>query len=520
MDSAIRLRIEEPKYGQNVFVSSRGVILDLSWFLVVIGILLVMVWGFVAFRDKAYIRFLMSFRRLRTIYFGILVARVLVLSLFLVSLYLMIIIQFSLRGIFLNGMELSGLGLFFSLLLVIWVTFLLISAALGAGSKWIAGAATAFFAWLVFFLIWPEVGNILISAKAENEFKGINYYESQKVKILNEDSLKASEIGQKYKNRSEDEKFAAYRKFVTAKAKFLLAKIDHLDRDIIQKTKRNAEILNFLSIFNPATFLKATGNELSSLGLKNYVALCNSTKEKQNQFFYYIFFKRLDTRDKIIPHVKPFLPPEKCIVPLSIQLPFYFEWGLLMLLAYLIAAFYFSYFRFKRYIKPAFHFKKFEKYPVDVSWIKKNKINGFYTRKEMYLDFFSWMLEKKKITVMMVPRHHHIPDNVRIDSLFSACSVTVPERFRLFADKTFGALKEDLAASILIEIVRSAKPSEYFIIKDFINDLSRDAIDEFTRAITQLKKNSTVIYMSSTLAGVNEEFSDHFAYDPEENIIV
>ncbi|MGE5340689.1 MAG: hypothetical protein ACM3SY_04325 [Candidatus Omnitrophota bacterium] len=520
IDSGIRLRIEEPKFGQNVFSRLPGVALDLSWLLLVIATPLVMAWGLFAFRNKKYIRFLMSSNNLKAIYTGIILARVLVLFLYLAALYLMVILQFFLRGIFLNAAEYYSIGLFFSLLFVVWVIFLLISSALGAGSNWITGAAIIFFMWLTCFLVWPEVANTIISIKAENENKGINFYETKKLKILTDHSLKASKIAQKYKDKSEDEKFAAYRKFSEEDPKITLKEINDVNEELIQNTQRNIKVFNFISIFNPAMFLKATDNELSSLGFKSYMGLCNSIKGKQNQFFYYILFKRLDTKDKFVPHVRPFLPPEKCIIPLVNQLPFYFGWGLLILFTYLIGALYFSYFRLSRYIKPVFHIKKFQKYPVDVSWIKNNRVNGFYTRKEIYLDFFPWMLAKKKITVMVVPCHHHIPGDVRIDSLFSACSVEVPKRFKLIADKTFADLDEDLATSILIEIVKSNKKCEYFIFKDFMHSLSMDTKEEFKHAMARLKKNSTVIYMSSTIEGINQEYFDHFFQDLNEEIIV
>ncbi|MCP5055061.1 MAG: hypothetical protein GY940_48295, partial [bacterium] len=128
IDTGVRLRQGEPKIGPNAFKRPTGGSLDYSWYLMYFGILLVMVWGFFTFRNREYILYLMNFASPKSVYLGVLLARVIIVAAVLLIMSVVVYVQFLVNGISLTGLELGNLLVFLGVSIIVLALLLSISA--------------------------------------------------------------------------------------------------------------------------------------------------------------------------------------------------------------------------------------------------------------------------------------------------------------------------------------------------------------------------------------------------------
>jgi len=347
IDAGARLILSKPQGEGNIFEKPTGAVLDFSWYLLVIGSLLMMCWAFFAFKNVPYMRFLMNFADSRSIFWGIMLSRVLLLTVSLAFIFLVLGLQLVSNGITPGKGEMGGILLFFLVAEMTLLFVLLIGSFLGTCKSTVKGGIMAAVLWLTLFLLWPEFLNSIFSGAANRAMKPLYMNEIQKMNIVIDFEASAYEKTKGLKNPNEILELT--KKLIESYWEGDYKKIEQLEKGIIERAKTFSARFHLWSIFTPATFYKSVNNEISSRGYLCYISFYIGANNIQRGFLRYYFDKRFYEND---PQVKPFLKDEEYVFQLKSSLPQYFSAGLLLNLLYILIALGCTYSRFMRAVFP------------------------------------------------------------------------------------------------------------------------------------------------------------------------
>lgn len=501
IDSGVRLRLNEPKIGPNTFKNPTGGSLDLSWYLIIFGSLFILAWGFFTFRNKGYIRFLMNFAGPKSVYLGILLGRVILLTIVLAILIAVVSIQFLVNGIDLTGIELFGLLVFMSLALLVMVFLLVIAAGLGAVENWVKGGVVTAFFWLVVVLLWPEMLNLAFSYKSVGVIKSTYKLESEKMdKLMNfeREALKESD-----RYNTKEEKLESDKRMAEHYWNNIYEGIEQLDIRTINHITLLAKRFHLLSLFSPVTFFKSVNNEISSLGFNGFLELYKGNREKKRGFLRYVFDKRFY---KNYSTVSPYLPKGKAIIAAKSGLPNYFGIGMITNLFYILLALFFAYLRFIKYIFPtvskestidtSLFFNRGELAHVcfNEPYLKDPFINVFLGQStgipgKITLDGKEQTpLDIKKASIFYLPTITKFPSNIRAKSLLSLAQNDGPlPQLNFDLDQPFGKLST-LEKINLFFIQPKLRKSDIIIMDDIADGVVMSV--ELFEQVGKLKEES------------------------------
>jgi ABC-type transport system involved in multi-copper enzyme maturation permease subunit len=454
IDSTVRLRLEEPKQGKNAFSKPTGGNLDLSWYLLIFGSLLIMIWSFFTFRDIEYSRYIKNFMGIKRLFFGKIIARMILTVAGLLIVFVLILIQFLINGIFLNIKDVGHLIIFLALLFLVWISLTLISSAIGVIKNIYTGVTVAFLIWLIAIWIWPEALNMVFSKVAGRYIASMAKIELKKLKLMNEFETIALNNTQRY-TKLED-KIASDKNIAKLNGEKLIRKIESIDNEMISSTNYLVKKFHLWSIFNPFTLLKSAGSDISNMGYKSYLELYQWMKEKRYEFFKFILKKRFyENYSKVVP----FIPPDKAVINGSGHLPNYFVPGLIILLLYILGSFSFSFFMFKRQMFPdmkkiTFHrkfvsdmdnlkglaidFRKGKHFHYDISQNGEiflesimnifSGVKGFHDESEITLDGNE--IKSETIGFIYIPAPIKLPGTIKIKHLFNLAKLEMPGNYK------------------------------------------------------------------------------------------
>ena len=349
IDSGVRLNFSKPEIGKNLFERPTGGTLDFSWYILQLGSLIVMAWGFTCFRNREYLRYLMNFTSAGNVYWGILLGRILLIGAALAITMGIAFIQFLLNGITLTAREISSLSVFLLIAFITLVFLLMVSAGLGALENRPKGGVLTVVCWLLLVMLWPEILNVAFSNKAAANMKSRYKHEIQKIEKLMEFERLALAHARDTRYKTEEEKFQSDKTFGEQWIHDKFKDIEKIDGEMADKTGVNARNFQFWSIFNPVTFYKSVNNELSSKGYYTYNRFYRENQAIRKGFLRYYLNKRFYEN---YAKVEPFLSGEASLVHAGPGLPAYFGLGLGISLLYLVFSFYFSLFRFNARVYP------------------------------------------------------------------------------------------------------------------------------------------------------------------------
>ncbi len=509
IDTAIRLKLEETKQCQNVFSKPTGSILDLSWYLLIMGSLLVMAWSFFTFKDIAYFRYIHNFVKTRHIFAGVVIARMAILAGAVLSVFLLILVQLAINGITLSWMEIKRLAIFALLLFAVMTLLLLISAALGTLNSKKTGALVLAFTWFAFVMIWPEAYNMVFSTHSENTIDIISKNELQKLKIMNKFEIAAIKKSQRY-SKPEDKKNSD-REMAEYHFKNILPKIESVDKYMISIIEKMAKKFHLLSILNPFTFLKSVDNEISSCGYNGYIEVFSGNLKKRREFLRFIYDKRFY---QIYSKPVPFIPVEKAVIVPKNSLPHYFGLGLLVLGIYLTGAVLFSYYRFKKAfygfiekdldaeieldLTTGFHYL-FDTYDDNFLNIVLHRFWGVENRlKKIYLDGKELSIEKREFEY--IPSPYNIPENYKLKYLYRIAKLETPGDYK---NKTLSDLPDSEKFKVLVDVVKKVKSTKLVVLDKYCVGLQLDDEASVIKGILNNLKETAII-LDFKLSGVRD----------------
>jgi len=516
-DARFRLNFNKPQSGGPVFDKPTGAVLDFSWYLLVIGSLLTLCWAFFTFKNVAYMRFLMSFADSRSVFWGVMLSRVLLLTVSLAFIFLVLGLQLVVNGLIPGKGEIEGILLFFLVAETTLLFVLLIGARLGMLKNSLKGGIMAAIFWLTLFLLWPEVLNSIFSGSANRVMKPLFANEIQKMDILIEFE-KAS--GEKLKAQgAAADSIALRRQLMEEYWNKDYKKIEQLEKETIGNIKDLAARFHLWSIFNPATFYKSVNNEISSRGYNGYIGFYEYAVKVQKGFVRYYIDKRFYEND---PQVKPFLKDEEYVFQLKSSLPHYFGIGLLVNLLYIVVALGFTYFGFMGMVfrKP----QKAEAFEDVILKLKRGKFLSFSSKvdnddflnqvfnacwRKLPRDFKGKItLDGKEISpeekVIYLPDHKRIPGDIKImDLSLMAAALSGMDEEKV--SKLKNGLKEmgihdkhlrDLLpadkAQVMLTLAQ-IKGGTIYLLDDFIDRLSAADSSSSLKSLVDLKKGGALV---------------------------
>jgi len=386
VNNGLSLRLVNSQTGKSIFDRSTGGVMDLSWYFLVVGSILVLAWGFGTFRNTEFIKFMMSFTHLRSIYLGIILARVLLIIFSLAILGIIIWTQFLLNGINPGSPDLINLLVFLLLIGIVMIIFLLIGSILGTIGNKMRIAIILALSWLAIMLIWPEIVNSIFSKNAISNLRSNFDQEKQTMLILRE----LENFYLSTKDKIEPSNIQKTTDMIILNFRDAYKKIEGIEYEMIGKTREIADRLHFWSIFNPVTFYKSVNNEISSMGYCGYVSFYEEVIQKQKAFVDFYIRKRFYEKSQ---KVEPFLAGDEYIFKSKSSLPRYFTAGLLLNLFYLLIVLFIAYARLKRVIFPKIADRGKFKF-LEIKFFK-GKYCVFFNRYEDFKNYWFKILTGK-----------------------------------------------------------------------------------------------------------------------------
>ena len=332
VDSGVRLQLRKPQAGENIFERPLNSNLDVSWFLIVIGSMFVILWGFFALRDQENILFRAKNSGLKIVYAAIIIGRALLLICGYMVLTVIFNLQYRINGIVLIQNEIIGL-------LVLWLTISLfmillfsLSAAIGTLKNWKIGFTADVALWLIAIFLLPQAFETIYSLK-KKDFKNINQHDLQKLSILMDFERMALQKARDKRYKTEEEKIEVDKQNAEQYWDNQLKDIEKLEISIRKKIDSTADNFKFIGTFIPGVFIKISNNEISSMGYQTYSDFHQKNWENQKNFIRYYINKRFYEKYN---KVQPFLKPGENVTDAKSMLPRYFLLGILMNLIYIV----------------------------------------------------------------------------------------------------------------------------------------------------------------------------------------
>jgi len=514
LDARTKLYLIKFQVDSNIFNKTTGGMLDLSWYILMIGSLMVLSWGFFTFKNIDYMRFLMNFTSPRKVYGGIILARILILTGAIAITGLVSFIQFLLNGITLSPGELTGLLTFYLVVEMVLVFVLLVGSIFGMIKNTYKGAIMAMFFWLILFLLWPEVLNSILVASSNNAIKSCSDIQAQKLNILMGFEKSFNEKIKNLKKNAEIQQ--ASKEWSESYWNNEFKQIENLESEMVIEKKKFIDKFHFSSIFTPVTCFKAMNVELSSCGYNSYISFNKWALEKQKGFLRYYFDKRFYEND---PVVKPYLKDDEYIYRMKPSLSKYFGLGLVLNLVYLLVAFGFSYFCFLRLVFPK------ELIPgmssdMDMNFLPKK--HYLYSYQETSRGFFDQVynalkghMEKysgkmaingkeiafgEKKDFFFLPEIGTLPGNLKLTSyidliggwnrLSDEDKKSLLEKAGGDLDRRYGDIDKFNRARVLVQLGR-IKKIDFFLLYNFLDDINYDDVQKFF--VEMRKEKPTII---------------------------
>jgi len=531
VDNAIKVKLDETKQGQNVFKKPTNETLDLSWYLLKMGSLLVMAWSFFTFRDKEYLRYLHNFMKAGSIYAGVLIGRIIIIAGAILSVFLLILIQFALNSIPLKSIEIIYLLIFLGILFLMMILLMLICAGLGAINNTKKGVIVMVSIWLIFINIWPGANDMVFSYYSKKTNQLLNKSELKKLKIVSKFEKEALKNTQRYKNDLKNQ-IKSDMQMSERFPKSELVNIEKIDLEIIANTENMAKKFHIQSTINPVTFLKSVDNELSSCGYMVYLENLKSNLEKRRGFNKFIHNKRYkENYTKIVPYI----PIEKTVMKAKSSLPHYFLGGLAILAIYLICAVLFSFYRFKRLLCPKLdkttpyaditidskngNYQALGIEDDDLKNILLNHLHGIENRiKSIVINGTELKLEKRD--VVYIPSINALDNRTPIHRLFKMAQKPTPD---LYKNKKVNHLKNYEKFKLMIEIAGIEKKNTIFILDHSFYGvrLVGDARKVILELIEKVKENNFIIeFYRNNMDALTSDYSKLVERDNAANSLI
>ncbi|MCU0287809.1 MAG: hypothetical protein MUF15_15640, partial [Acidobacteria bacterium] len=365
-----RLHIYKSLKGRNTFDINKYSFADFSGILFFLGSLMALLYGYTAFFNIEYQRFLTSFTNELRMFFSTILARAIILAIII-----LFFITAAILLIVINGIPIGidwPMVLYFNKIYGVSIFFLVLGSLFRTFEFQIMGFIGAVSSWFSFLFIIPFLVCIIVAAKSDF-IKPENQLEIEKLKLVMDFEKKAKENKVTLEINKNPENI--HREYVRSYYKNEFSKIQALDEEMRVQMHELTKLYYKLSSFFPTTDYLAAINEISSKGYKaldaSYRHLIQIKADFFKEYMEKVYFSSQPVK------VEPFLKGDDNVFKSKPELPDYFHLGNFFNLLWIVALSMFSFYRYKNNLFELPGKEKNVPEPQDIK-IKRGKLKSWH----------------------------------------------------------------------------------------------------------------------------------------------
>jgi hypothetical protein len=341
IDVGERLNIYNSYKGKDIFKERSGNYADFSGLMVLIGTLIVLFYGFESLRNTGYLKMLTALLGRRRLFFNIIAARFLIISLFFFLAAALGVLLVLLSGIVFSLKEYLLMAVFFGIWLLSSLFLFLLGTTIGRIRSVPFGIAILVVTWIGFVYQFPIVVSKITSMSSNNI--ATNYHL---------ELIKWNEMMNFEKKAIEKEGKSSIKKEIPEEIKKMIErfmddgykKIKEIEKELEAKMEKNIRLFQWLSILSPITTMSSVNAELSGKGYENSLAFFRYIQDLKDKFCLFYKQKKLYANDE---KVESFINNDENIYKASSRLPGNTGWGILLTIILTLILFKISYSLFK-----------------------------------------------------------------------------------------------------------------------------------------------------------------------------
>lgn len=544
VDSGERLKIYKSLKGKNTFELSKNWFTDFSGIILFFGSLLGLIYGYVFFLKKEYLKFLSSFTNKKRLFTFVVLPRAILLFLLFFFVTGGAVALVILNGIFIPVDK--HMLIFFKNIFLTTLFFFAIGSAFSACKKKIfgsvyTGAIYALVWWFIFLFGIPTVVNVITAYKADLISK-VYQLEMDKLKIVvNFEKKVIEKIGiQKMGEEVSETLKELLKEYRENGFKLILSK----EENMMEQMRRNKSFYHFLSSFFPTTEYLSVNNEISSSGYENLLGFYECVKNTKRNFFITYLDKAYFSN---FSKPEPFLKGDDNLYKAQPRLPEFLLLGSAATVLWILSLLMISYYRFK---KSLFRLPIQEKKPIEEkilelksgefkSWlIIGNLLNDqLYNllsgqtrelKKEKYnlkvsINGSQLNTTKKKQNFLYLCHPSEIPGHTRVCAFIQLLMdlLNVPkekrneiiEKYHLedFLKKRFSQLEIDEYGQVFLALL-DMKTFDIYLINDITRALFMDFAVKLDERMDQLCNDGVLVLFLTTDAPLTVKKSKEGKY--------
>ena len=530
-DTSYRFDIFIPQRGEYLFNTNKG----LFFFLIIIGSILILTYGWPTFRNREFIKMLLNTgsKSMFKVYCSIFTGRAILLFISLCILNISLIAQCLLMGVNLKGMELSIIKIMLATF-GLMIFLLLLGSGLGNIKNASKGGVIIFVLGMILIFLWPTFFHLKFSENARKDMKSIYRIEAERVKTLHE----FEKFVVNYVKDKKDKEISVKKLYENF---FNDGKVEKSELDLIDETEKNIKKFHLWSIFNPVIFYESLVNEISGNGFNEKQRFFRESLIKKGKFTKYIIEKMFQQQTG---KVEPFLSEDEYIFHAKPSLPHYFIPGVLLTLFYIIVLFIVSYSGFKNYVF-GISKKDISKSKDLFMSLEKGKATVYLTSssiiKDMVYSYFSGCKKgfpgkvvftgagidenNLQADTYYIPHPDNLPANIKVKGLFNFLirSLNIPDEERIKAYEELN-IKEsgkkyfaDLSYIDKIKILifpAEVKKAKILLFNEIERDRTEEDYKYLYAKIKELKKDRCVLYLTKNLYVAGKIYDDGMIFIP------
>lgn len=534
VDVGERSKISNSFKGKKIFVHRTRDLWDFAGIVLFFGSLMALYYGYEAFRDREYLKFLAGLFGERRVFRLIFLSRLILLCISISCVTIFGVLLIIIAGIEIKVAEFYFILLFFFLMLLMMLFFLSIGTAAGGygaayGKKGRRiGRFIVIIMWIGFVYLIPasidkivEIGANKIKSNYQSELEkikklmGFEDFAREEISILLEKTGKKlsrddiARLAEEYKNKG-------------------FKKLQEIEEKLNKEIRKYIDFHQAFSMLFPSTFYLSVTKEISSRGYENLLGFHEFAKQTKEKFMNFYIERR--------PHhqsgqpVESFVRKDENIYFGGCRVPWNFPWGLLLTLVWIGGVVKLSYFLYRKSLfgVPKEIILGLNDLDIDVEAGKSNVVlssgetisqhlyNVLYGKNiafngRVWIDTKDIVQINKGVDFVYICHPDEIPGGIKAGDfiMFIGSALKIPKeqlnsiRVKLdlnkFGKKTFNELEEQykLRGQILVEAA-CFKKSGIYMINSIAKGMPSDFIKEFIKRLEELKhRGASVLYLTN-----------------------
>ncbi len=324
VDSGTKLKIYETKKDKPIFAHLINKNLIFSGLLFLFGSLLSSIYGLDAYKNEKYLKSICTIKSFRKVFFGILLARVVFISLFLVFVFVCTALLGWANGVWIID---KYYALYALVTILVMNFFLFFGASLGAMKKRKTGMKIFVGGLVALNIIAPLAIALVINGLAD----GISELQAEydKLKILT--TFEKRGIKKFGTDRTGEKSKSFARSYLDNELKLTEDRERKLKQEIIKNIRRYQAFSSIL----PSTFYVVSASEISGWGFNNFITFYDFAEKKKRGFIEFYADKKFGLSPKS-GKVESYIKNDEHILYAKSSLPVYFGFGIAFTILYTI----------------------------------------------------------------------------------------------------------------------------------------------------------------------------------------